>query len=114
MTPTQRSLSYLKARDIVAAVVEHWNPFVRIRQDLFQFADILAVDPVNQETKFIQVTSGSNVSARVKKIATNQKARAVLKAGNTIEVHGWRKTGPRGKRKTWDIRIVPIRLADLD
>jgi hypothetical protein len=82
------------------AIVEHWNPFARIRQDLFGVLDLLAVrDGV---TLGVQTTSGSNVSARVKKIAESDAVPALRRAGWAIVVHGWRKAA-NGR---WTLREV--------
>lgn len=89
MTPTQRTLAKLRADGWLPAVVERWNPHARIRQDLFGFIDILAVR--DGETLAVQATSGSNVSARVAKIAASDTAPMVRKAGWRVEVWGWRK-----------------------
>ena len=89
MTPTQRTLAKLRADGWTPAVVEHWNAHARIRQDLFGFIDILALR--DGETLAVQATSGSNVSARVAKIAASETAPIVRKAGWRIEVWGWRK-----------------------
>jgi len=113
MTPTQRSMAYIRKAGGEPWIVEHWNVFARITQDLFHFADILAIYPTREGSTYIQVTSGSNVSARKAKILANKYAKSILKAGNTIEIHGWRKGGPRGTRKIWGIRIVSITLADF-
>jgi hypothetical protein len=43
MTPTQRSMAYLKKEGYRVAVVERWNPHARIRQDLFGVIDLLAI-----------------------------------------------------------------------
>jgi len=99
-TPTQRSLAHLRADGWQVAIVEHWNPFARIRQDLFGVLDLLAVrDGV---TLGVQTTSGSNVSARVKKIAESDAVPALRRAGWAIHVHGWRK-GANGR---WALREV--------
>ncbi len=89
MTPTQRTLAKLRADGWTTAIVEHWNAHARIRQDLFGFIDILALR--EGETLAVQATSGSNVSARVAKIAASETAPIVRKAGWRIEVWGWRK-----------------------
>lgn len=88
-SPAQRSLKYLRDQDYTVAIVEYWNHFTQRRHDLFQFADLLAIR--ENEVLLVQVTSGSNVSARVKKITENQHIGAVRKAGIRVEVHGWRK-----------------------
>lgn len=111
MTPTQRSLALLRERGYHATVVERWNPYARIRQDLWGFADILCLKP--GEILAVQTTSGSNVSGRLKKIAASPLITTVLLAGIKIVVHGWRKVGPRGKRKTWEVREEPLTADDF-
>jgi hypothetical protein len=102
MTPTQRSLAHLKDAGYWAAVVEKWNPHARIRQDLFGCIDIIAVG--NGETLAVQTTSGSNVSARVKKIAEAEALPDIRAAGWKIFVHGWRKAA-NGR---WTLRVVDV------
>ena len=80
MTPTQRSLEYLREQGYLCAIVEKWNPHARIRQDLWGWCDILAIR--KNEVLAVQVTA-SGVSDRIKK--------PVREAGIRIEVHGWRK-----------------------
>lgn len=62
MTPTARTLQALRADGWLVEVVERWNPHARVRHDLFNVADILAVR--GSETLAVQVTAGSRVSAR--------------------------------------------------
>lgn len=100
MSPTQRTVAELKKRGYRAAIVERWNSFARIRQDLFGIVDVLAIG--NGETLAIQCTSGSNVSARVRKIAEADATPDMRKAGWKIVVWGWRKNS---KRK-WTLREV--------
>jgi hypothetical protein len=102
MTPTQRSLAHLKDAGYRAAVVEKWNPHARIRQDLFGCIDIIAVG--NGETLAVQTTSGSNVAARVKKIAEAEALPDIRAAGWKIFVHGWRKAA-NGR---WTLRVVDV------
>lgn len=107
MTPTQRTRDWLKKRGVTSQVVERWNSFARIRQDLFGFCDIVALGP---RIVAIQVTSGTNVAARIEKIYETPAAKQWLQAGGLIEVHGWRKTGAAGKRKLWALRRVHVEL----
>lgn len=107
MTPTQRSLAKLRAAGWLVAVVERWNPYARIRQDLFGFVDLLAVR--GNETLAVQTTCGSNVADRLAKILATQAAALWLESpSRTIVVHGWAKRGARGKRKTWTCREVNV------
>ena len=112
-SPTQRTRAWLTARGIESAIVEKWNPFARRadggkgkKQDLFGFADVLAL---GARITAIQVTSGSNVAARVTKIFDEPRAKSWLQAGGAIEVHGWLQRS-RNKVKRWELRRVSITL----
>lgn len=100
MSPTQRSLKYLRELGYRAAVTEKWNPHARVRQDLFGIVDILAVK--DGETLGVQCTSDSNVSSRVNKIAEHENTEALREAGWRLEVHGWTK-GKRGAPRIVDV-----------
>lgn len=99
-SPTQRSLAYLRAQGYTVAIVEHWNAYARIRQDLFGIVDLLALR--DDETLAVQTTSAANVSARVTKIDESEHIAAIRKAGWRVIVHGWRKSRD-GK---WIVREV--------
>jgi hypothetical protein len=101
VSPTQRSLKYLRDQGYTVEVVEHWNHFARKRQDLFCFADLLAIR--ENEVMLVQVTSGTNVSARVKKITESEHIDIVRKAGMSVFVHGWRKL-----KSGWAPKIVDL------
>ena len=88
MTPTQRSLVYLREQGYLCEVVEKWNSFTKTRKDLWGWCDILAIR--EGEILAVQVTA-AGVSSRVKKIMESDTLPIVRKAGVRIEVHGWRK-----------------------
>lgn len=89
-SPTQRSLAVLKERGYLCDVVEKWNPYARVRNDLFGFIDILAIK--DGEVLGVQTTTSSNMAARITKIAEHENVGAVRSAGIRIHVHGWKKT----------------------
>lgn len=99
MSPTQRSLKYLRALGYTATVTERWNPFAKIRQDLFGIVDVLAVK--RGETLAVQCTTAENVSSRVNKIAEHENTPKLREAGWGLEVHGWGK-GRRGAPRIVD------------
>ncbi len=101
-SPTQRSLALLRADGHFPWITEHWNHFAKIRQDLWGFCDILCLR--GKEITAVQTTSGSNVSARVKKINEHENVAAVRAAGIRIIVHGWRENAA-GK---WVCRVVDL------
>lgn len=87
LSPTQRSLKEMRDRGYFCEVVERWNQFARIRQDLAGFIDVLCFG--DGEVVGVQATSMSHVSERVKKIAEHENVGAVRKAGVRLLVHGW-------------------------
>jgi hypothetical protein len=102
MSPTQRALAHLRRLGYQARVVERWNPFARVRQDLFG-ADVLALK-AGAPVLAIQVTTGAHVSARRRKLQENGCAALWKSAGATVEIWSWTKTGPRGRKKMWTVR----------
>lgn len=100
MTPTARTKRMLEADGYVVAIVEKWNAFARIRQDLFGFIDLLAMKP--GVLLAVQVTSTGNISARIHKIEQSPYRDWWVSTGSRLEVHGWGKK-TQGKRKIWTL-----------
>lgn len=105
MTPTQRSLAWLRKRGWIVGIVEKWNHVVHIRQDLWHFADLIS-SKLGEQATLIQVCSaaGGDVAARRRKIQENKYAQLWLQAGHAVEIHGWAKRGARGETKKWTLR----------
>lgn len=102
-SPTQRSLALARKQGYTCQVVERWNSFAKVRQDLFGFIDIVCVHPMEdiKGVVGIQTTTRANMLARIQKIQAEQKAVHWLNAGGKITVHGWSKKGKRGEVKRW-------------
>ena len=101
-SPTQRSLKLLRSRGWTCWVVERWNQWAHIRQDMGGFADLVCWKE-GGGVLAVQTTSGSNLAARRGKVTANQAAKEWVRAGGSLMLHGWRKVGPRGNRKFWDV-----------
>jgi hypothetical protein len=71
------------------ATVEYYNAYTRRKHDLFGCIDLLAIG--NGETLAIQVTSKSNMSARIRKIEDGDALPEMLRSGWRVLVHGWWK-----------------------
>ncbi len=108
-SPTSRTLEHMRERGYLAQVVEKWNPFAKIRQDLFGCIDIVAVREVRThgfaivspgQTIGIQATSTGNIGARVKKSIALPGLLTWLLAGNHFWVCGWSKSD-RKYRPHW-------------
>ena len=102
MTPTQRSLALLRKEGYDAQVVEKWIPGANIRKDLWEFIDIVGVAE-DGSLVFVQVTTASNLSARIKKAKQVDAYQALARGGHRIEFHGWKKE-PQGKRARYVLR----------
>jgi hypothetical protein len=76
MTPTARSLAWLRREGFTAAVVEKWLPHVYLRCDLWRFADVLSVHSTERIVLLVQCTSIGNVSSRVAKVRSRPELRA--------------------------------------
>jgi hypothetical protein len=112
-SPTARSLAHARSLGWPVDVVESWNAFARVRQDLFGMFDLLALDALPGSLG-IQCTTGSHASNRVKKLTGNPALRAWLEAGNRAEVWSWRKAGARGEPKRWTLTRRAVTLADME
>ncbi len=113
MTPTQRTLNEARKRGWQASVVEKWIPQTRRRVDVWGFGDVLAAG--GGSIYLIQATSGSNSSARYRKIVEDcaEPAKAWLDSGGRILVWGWRKYKKPVDRKFWRAYEIEITKADF-
>jgi hypothetical protein len=87
ISPTQQALKHYRALGYTLAITERWNPFAKVRQDLFGFIDLVAMK-AGEPIIAIQATSSSNVSARLKKIRGLPTHLIWLKTGARIVVFG--------------------------
>jgi|TARA_R110000787_G_scaffold208328_1_gene318263 hypothetical protein len=104
ISPTQRTLKRLRdSGDYpLVTIVERWNAWAKIRQDLFGIIDILAIDSKGN-TVGIQVTTKGNMGARVKKIADHESTPHLRDANWIILVEGWEKESNRWKSNIIDL-----------
>lgn len=108
-----RSRKHLTAEGWHVTTVEQRIPHTFITRDAFGWADLLAVHP-KLGIALIQVTSGDNLSKRIAKARTvSGPLVAWLVAGGKLLAHGWRKIGPRGAPKSWQVREVALQMQDL-
>ena len=107
-SPAQRSLKLLRDHGYHAQIVERWNAFAHIRQDLFGWIDIVAVHPEYPGILGVQTTTGAHVQERLAKAKSNAALVAWLLAGGRLEVHGWRKLKGR-----WQMREISVQVGDL-
>lgn len=79
---------------------------------MFGFIDVCAIRSTERGVFGVQATSGSNITARIKKSLAIPELKIWLEAGNKFEVWGWKKKGARGKRKLWtvDKRVITLPL----
>lgn len=108
-SPTSLTLKECRKREWRAAVVERRMPHSYVTKDLFGFGDILALD-TEWGTLMIQTTTTEHAPNRVQKILGECREAATdwLAHGNRIQVWGWAKRGPAGKRKLWTLKEYQI------
>lgn len=116
-SPTARTLAKLRAEGWTAAVVERWNPHVRIRQDLGGGIDVLAWKPRcglhwPAQILGVQACAGSGHAAHRAKLLAEPRMAIWLAAGGRLEIWSWAKRGARGERKLWECRVEVLRLSD--
>jgi len=113
MTPTQRTLAYLKERGITAGVVERWIPRAKVRKDLFGIIDIIGI--YKYSIVGIQSCSGSGFSKHDKKIMVSDNTRKWLETGAELWLVGWRKVKKKrgGKQMVWKSRVKEYKLEDF-
>jgi hypothetical protein len=90
----------MRDQGYLCEVTERWNQWAKVRQDLFNFVDILCIK--DGKTVAVQTTSYSNISARIKKIQGLDSYPIIKSAGWEIVVHGWKKD----KSGKWMVREV--------
>ena len=114
MTPNYRTVLWLESQGCIAGIVERKRG--PVTQDLFGFADLVAVGWEPWPTLFIQATTGANHAARKKKMLQNEPTRDVLEAGNGVALVSWRKSPVRrgSRRRLWTPRFESIGLDDLE
>ena len=109
-SPTQRSKLFLIQNGYAVDICEHYDMFAHKRRDLFHMFDLVAVK--DKGVLGVQTTTGSNASARVKKVLANPVTTTWVSAGNCIEIHGWRKLAKRKENKFWHVRVTEVKLQD--
>ena len=106
--PTQRTLKKLRAEGYLCAIVEHWNQFAHVRQDLFGIIDIIAVHPIKKKVLGIQACTdtGGQASKHKQKCEENKNLKTWLQSGCKFEIWAWAKKGKAKQRKLWTLRII--------
>jgi hypothetical protein len=101
-SPTQLALKEALSLGFTAQVVERWNQFAGVRQDLFGCIDIV-ICRAGVGIIGVQACARGSHAIRRKKCAAEPRARAWIESGGRIEVWSFGKMGARGKRKTWQL-----------
>lgn len=114
LSPTQRTLAAMREQGRLCGIVERFNQHVGqfgIRQDLFGFIDIIAIDPVDG---IIAIQScGQDISGHIKKL-TEERNEAVFEwlKHAKLEIWGWRKVklNRGGLAMRWKPRVIDMVL----
>ena len=118
LSPTQRTLAAMREQGRICGIVEKFQQYggsFGVRQDLFGFIDIIAIDPTDG---IIAIQScGQSWSSHIKKLTDerSQPMEAWLRHA-PLELWGWRKVknrlkgGGYGKGFRWKPRIADFYL----
>lgn len=119
-SPTQRTMQFFHKLEWEIWPAEYWCKFSNKRRDLGGFIDLVLLHEQRKLHVGLQVTTYSNVSARVKKIKTQRRrqARKWIYTGGAVQVWGWKEYPDRAedgpfKGCRWRPRIVEITGKDL-
>lgn len=123
ISPTQRTLAFLKEEGYLVSIVERWIPIPSFpgggqRKDMFGIIDIIALDLKNGRCLGIQST-GSAYSEHFKKITGEGKEMAIAWLSipcHDLYLYGWRKIKKvrGGKQMVWSPRIYKFELKDFE
>lgn len=116
LSPTQRTLGAMREQGRICGIVEKFNHHVGefgIRQDLFGFIDIIAIDPVNG---IIAIQScGQDFAGHIRKM-TEERNDAMYQwlQHAPVELWGWRKVKLKrgGKAERWKPRVADFTLGE--
>ena len=111
-SPTQRSKAYAESLGYQVAIVERWNPWAKVRQDLYGFIDLLCLKE-GCCLIAIQATSTGNMNSRIAKIKTLPASWKWITSGNRLEVWGWALRGKKGQRKKYELKRQILTGLDL-
>ena len=116
-SPTARTLAECRTRGWLAQVVERWNPYARVRVDLFGFIDLLAC--VEGRLLGIQATTNANAASRLTKILEHPNAGAWLRTGCELYVWSWGqykwrlRSGAWSRARRWRLTERRVTLTEL-
>lgn len=119
MSPTQRTLRELRSMGRVCGIVERFNAHVGphgIRQDLFGFIDVIALDP-DRGIVGVQCCARSGHAAHRTKILEERTDEAAewLRCGGKIEIWSWAKQKLKrgGKAMRWKPKVEEITIEQV-
>jgi len=116
LSPTQRTLKAMREQGRICGIVEKFNANVKpygIRQDLFGFIDIIAIDPTDG---IVAIQScGQSFSEHVKKLTVERNENVYEWCKHApCELWGWRKIKLKrgGKAMRWLPRVADVKIVD--
>ncbi len=121
--PLQRSKAWLEEKGWHVWIVEVWNSWAHIRQDLYGFGDLVAIRHDQKGVWAINATD-ERVKEHIDKYLNgwehptkghqppNSHLPVWLSGGNRFSIAGWgkRSSGGHGSRKVWTLRMVEFFL----
>lgn len=107
----QRSMQLMRREGWTVGKVERWLAHAGgfgVRQDLFGFIDIVCMKRGFNGLLAIQTTTLTQFRSHIKKIISIPESLLWLQVGNSIEVHGWYKSG-----RFWRVKREPVDVGTI-
>jgi hypothetical protein len=116
-SPLSKTKQTLEEQGWKTWIVEVFNHWVGVRQDMFGFIDLVAIKPglgPNMGIVGVQVTSHAHRADHLKKILSTDSAKTWLMSGGRIWLITWGKHKPRGEKvPRWDMATMELTLSDF-
>ena len=108
----ERTTKELRDQGLLYWKVEYWNPWAKIKVDLFNIIDLVVLD---QTILGIQVC-GTDLAAHVRKIRDEYKEYTLewLRSGGSLQIWAWRRVKVKrgGKAMVWKPRVMDVLLVN--
>lgn len=116
MNTINRTVKWLREKGCIAENVEKYSSYTKRRRDLFNFIDVIAVDP-EYGVIGIQVCRSTDFQQHVRKLknVVNDNLLTWLKHAD-VQLWGWRKVKVKrsGKAMVWRPRVADVVATEGD
>ena len=114
MSPTQRARAFCKAQGWTSQIVERFNIYAKVRQDLFGCLDLVVLDGQGGGPLGVQVCAGASHAARRTKMLAEPRLLEWLRSPARAEIWSYSRRGAARKRKLWTLRRETLTVESFE